>query len=456
MYLDDDTIAAVATGRGPAALGIVRVSGASASAVLAAVVPGSRAAARPRRMLHGTARCPRTSEVIDEVLCFHCPGPKTATGEDVSEIHGHGGPLVLRRLLDAAIAAGARPARPGEFTARAFLNGRLDLTQAESVMALIGARSERAARTAVAHLRGAVADGLGHELDELVAIAAQVEAGLDFPDEDLPLEQTERLTGRLEQIAAELGNAERSYALGSRLVEGARVAIVGPTNAGKSSLLNRLIGEDRALVDRDPGTTRDVVEGGGEIAGIPIVYQDTAGLRPEPGRVERQGIERSRAAAGSADLLLMVIDGAEREVDPRPDLVELLGEDAPSAIVAINKCDLVDWSDRLPPELKRLPAVAVSALTGHGLPELEAAIGAALDSGQAEHEPLLVNARQHAAVKAALDYTLRSAAVLRDNRGVELAAVDLRAARDALAGLWGRDATEEVIDAVFSTFCLGK
>jgi tRNA modification GTPase len=199
-----------------------------------------------------------------------------------------------------------------------------------------------------------------------------------------------------------------------------------------------------------------VVEGRGEIAGIPIAYQDTAGLRPEPGRVERQGIERSRAAAQSADLLLIAIDGAEREVDPRPGLLELLGSGAPPAVVAINKRDLDAWSDRLPAELERLPAVAVSALTGQGLNELQSAIGTALNAGPAEHEPLLVNARQHAAVATALEHTRRSAAVLRENRGVELAAVDLRAARDALAGLWGRDATAEVIDAIFSTFCLGK
>jgi len=456
LYRDDDTIAAVATGRGPAALGIVRISGPESSEVLATVVPGTRATDKPRQMVHGRARDPSSSEIIDEVLCYFAPEPKTATGQDVAEIHGHGGPLVLGRLLDAVLRAGARPANPGEFTARAFLSGRLDLTQAEAVMTLIGARSERAAKTAVANLQGAVAQRLGHELDRLTEIAAQVEAGLDFPDEDLPLDETDRLATALEQVAQSLESAERSYALGSRLADGARVAIVGPTNAGKSSLLNRLVDEERALVDHEPGTTRDVVEGHAEIDGIPIVFRDTAGLRGTPDRVETRGIERSREAASSSDLSLIVIDGADRSPDRSAGLDELLSASASQAIVAINKRDLPDWSDRLPTCLDGLASQAVSALTAQGLPELMDAIAEALGSSEQDHEPLLVTARQHAAVKSALDRTSNAARTLRRHRSVELAAIDLSEARTELASLWGRDASAEVIDAIFSTFCLGK
>jgi tRNA modification GTPase len=332
----------------------------------------------------------------------------------------------------------------------------MDLTQAEAVMTLIGARSERAARAAVANLQGAVAERLGQELDRLTEVAAQVEAGLDFPDEDLPLEETDRLAEILEQVAANLEEAASSYALGSRLADGARVAIVGPTNAGKSSLLNRLVDEERALVDHEPGTTRDVVEGNAEIDGIPILFRDTAGLRESPDRVESRGIEHSREAASSADLLLIVVDGADRRPVSADDLDQLLGDGAPPAIIALNKRDLADWSDELPPPLDRPTAFAVSALTGEGLEDLESAIGRALGATANDVEPLLVTARQHAAVRAALERTRGAARALRLQRGAEIAAIDLGEARARLAALWGRDTAEEVIDAIFSSFCLGK
>jgi tRNA modification GTPase len=456
VHRDDDTIAAVATGRGPAALGIVRITGPDSARVLAAVVPGTRAVERPRRMVHGRARDPSSDQVIDEILCYFAPGPKTATGQDVAEIHGHGGPLVLGRLLDATLRAGARPANPGEFTARAFLGGRLDLTQAEAVMTLIGARSERAARTAVANLQGRVAERLGRELDRLTEVAAQVEAGLDFPDEDLPLDEAARLAAILDEVSLELESAADSYALGARLADGARVAIVGPTNAGKSSLLNRLVDEERALVDHEPGTTRDVVEGQAEIDGIPIVFRDTAGLRDTSERVETRGIERSREAATSADLCLIVIDGAEGSPGRCEGVEELISVTGSPAIVAINKNDLGDWSDRLPAVLDESTSLPISALTGHGLPELKQAIAAALGARDHDHEPLLVTARQHTAVSRALERTSSAAQTLRRKRSIELAAIDLSEARRELASLWGRDAGEEVIDAIFSSFCLGK
>jgi tRNA modification GTPase len=456
LRLDDDTIAAVATARGPAALGIVRISGPRSAEILTAVVPGARAAERPRQVVPGRARCLQTGEVIDEVLCFHCPGPRTATGEDTAEIQAHGGTLVLQRLLEVVVRAGARPARPGEFTARAFLNGRIDLTQAEAVMALIGARSERSARAAVAQLQGAVGDELGGELDALTGIAAQVEAGLDFPDEDLPLEEAARLAERLERVAERLAAVDRSHTLGRHLVEGARVVIVGPTNAGKSTLLNRLVGQERALVDHEPGTTRDTVEAAAEVAGIPVVYEDTAGLRPSPGRVERQGIERTRGAAVAADLLLVVIDAAEPAEPDLSQLEPLLADTAPPALVVLNKLDLPDFDERIPAALGHLPNNAVSALEGDGIENLVHDIGEALGGAEGAHDLVLVTARQHDAVATALTHARRALEVLREQRGIELAAIDLRVARESLAGLFGRDTTEDVIDAIFAQFCLGK
>ncbi|MFO8070589.1 MAG: tRNA uridine-5-carboxymethylaminomethyl(34) synthesis GTPase MnmE [Polyangia bacterium] len=454
-----DTIAAIATAPGRAALGIVRVSGRRAREVLSSLVPGSGAADRPRRMTRGRAADPRSGRVLDEVLCFFAPGPRTATGEDVAEIHAHGGPLVLRSILDAALAAGARVAEPGEFTYRAFLHGRLDLTQAEAVRALIEARTERAARTALGQLEGAIGSELAVDLEELAAISAEVEAGLDFPDEDLPASDCRRLAGRLDAIREHLEKLAAGFGLGRRLEEGACAVLAGPVNAGKSSLLNRLAGAERVLVDPEPGTTRDVIEVRAEVHGVPLSLRDTAGLRSSPGRIERRGIDLAREWAARADVILFVIDAAA----PRPDreteeLIRALLEAAPGdarALLVLNKCDLPGWSDAPPARLERLPRLRVSALSGEGTDHLLDEIGNALRA-LADEEPLITTARQHAALDEAARQLDRAARTLSRYEDPELAADDLRLARTSLAALWGRDAEREVLDALFSRFCLGK
>ncbi|MCP4677358.1 MAG: tRNA uridine-5-carboxymethylaminomethyl(34) synthesis GTPase MnmE [Deltaproteobacteria bacterium] len=455
MYGLADTVAAIATAPGAAALGIVRISGPGAAAALDEVVPRAKASTKPRRVIAEVARNPISGAPIDEVLCFYCPAPSTATGEDTAEIHGHGGQLVMKRLLDAAIAAGARAAEPGEFTYRAFRNGRIDLTQAEGVMGLIGARSERAAQVAYCQLSGDVGRSLGAELDAVIAISAQVEAGLDFPDEDLPLEMAEALAAQLDDTIGKLSRLRDSFVLGARLSEGAHVAIIGPPNAGKSSLLNRLVGEDRALVDKDPGTTRDVVDARGEAAGIPIVFSDTAGLRSDAGRVERRGMEKTAEAARGADLVVVVVDGASSssEFVDKPEVPH-----HERTILGVNKKDLPEWRDMdsLPGVLKDAPRVPVSALTGEGIDHLLETIARMLGNSEGDDDRLLTTARQHAAVAACVKHLEKAAILLRRGSFPELAADDLRSARDNLAVLWGREATEEMLDAIFSKFCIGK
>jgi tRNA modification GTPase len=454
-----DTIAAIATAPGRAALGIVRISGSRAREVLSSLVPGSRAADRPRRMTRGRAVDPRGGRVLDEVLCFFAPAPRTATGQDVAEIHAHGSPVVLRSILEAALASGARAAEPGEFTYRAFLGGRLDLTQAEAVRALIEARTERAARTALGQLEGAIGSELEHDLEALAAISAEVEAGLDFPDEDLPASDCHRLAGLIDAIRGHLEELAAGFGLGHRLEEGACAVLVGPVNAGKSSLLNRLAGADRALVDPEPGTTRDVIEVRAEVHGVPLSLRDTAGLRSSPGRLERRGIDLARDWAGRADVLLFVIDAAA----PRPDreteeqIEELLRAAAGGAraLVALNKCDLPGWSDAPLARVERLPRLRVSALSGEGIDSLLDEIGAAL-LALVDEEPLITTARQHAAVDGAARQLDRAARTLGRDGDPELAADDLRLARTSLARLWGRDAERDLLDALFSRFCLGK
>ncbi len=450
-----DTIAAVATASGPAALGIVRISGPHAGAVLDAIVPGARATSKPRRVLSSTAENPRSGVPIDSVLCFFCPAPRTATGEDTAEVHAHGGPLVLKQLLAAALQAGATAAEPGEFTYRAFRNGRIDLTQAEAVMSMIGARSERAASVAFNQLSGELGRSLSTELDAIIAVSAQVEAGLDFPDEDLPIEAATEMAKRLEQSVARLAGLRDTFALGSRLTEGARVAIIGPPNAGKSSLLNRLVGEDRALVDPEPGTTRDVVEARGETGGIPLVFSDTAGLRSDAGRVERRGIEKTINTAKGADMLIVVLDGAA----PRGgDIADLAVPTHDRTLVVINKMDLPEWRDTInfPGGLATAPRVAISALTGQGIDVLLAKAAKMLGDRDAEDLEVLTTARQHAAVSACAEHLEKACRLLGQGSDPELAAADLRWARENLATLWGREATEEMLAAVFARFCIGK
>jgi tRNA modification GTPase len=454
-----DTIAAVATGAQAAALGIVRISGPEAARVLAAVVPDARAAEHPRRMCHGRAVDPRTGRHLDDVLCFFAPGPGTATGEDAAEIHGHGGPLVMRALLAASLAAGARAAEPGEFTYRAFCSGRIDLTQAEAVMGLIAARSERAARAALRQLEGGLAARLEADYRALTQTAAALEAGLDFPDEDLPPAAASSLADELDAISDSLGRLADSFASGERLTSGAVVALAGPANAGKSSLLNRLAGAERAIVDTEPGTTRDVVEIEIVLNGVPVRVSDTAGLRPSPDRLEDKGIEKAIAAARAADLVVIVLDGSEADT-VSSEIERLIGDGGARsrpAIAAINKCDLPGWrEDRVPGHLASYRHIRVSALTGEGCDELARAIGATLAGDEDPNEIVLTTARQHAAVSAAALGARDAAGRLRRGSLPELAAADLRFARDALASLAGRAADTDVLDALFSSFCLGK
>ena len=451
-----DTVAAIATGSGSAALGIVRVSGLKAAEVVEAVVSGSRLAARPRRVVAGVARCPRTDELLDEVLCFYCPGPRTATGEDSAELHGHGGLLVMERLLRALLDAGAEPAEPGEFTYRAFRNGRLDLSQAEAVMGLIGARSQRAANVALRHLRGELGLSLDCELRKLTSIAAQVEVGLDFPDEDIPPARGEELAHKLRSVAARLTVVRDSFELGKRLSRGARVAIVGPPNAGKSSLLNRMVGEKRAIVDHEPGTTRDMVEAHVELGGIQVTFQDTAGVRAEAGRVERQGMEKTIDAAEAADLVLLVVDGASGAENEIGTLLRSVPNAIDKMLLALNKVDLPGWRDRVDSRLFGVKRVPISALTGEGMEDLARKVGEKLSFAGEDDTVVLTTARQNMAVEASLAHVTRAAEALVRGDDPELSAEDLRRAVHQLASLWGRSAADDVLDEIFSTFCIGK
>lgn len=456
----DDTIAAIATAPGEGALGVVRVSGPAAFAVAERVFRPARGGGRWEgfRARYGWAVHPRSGEVLDEVVALAMVGPRSYTGEDVVEFSCHGGPVVLRRVLEAVLAAGARLAEPGEFTRRAFLNGRIDLAQAEAVIDLIRARGEWARRAALAQLGGALSRRLREVREGIVRCLAHVEALLDFPEDEVEAWGEAELRARVEELAAEVAGLSAGYEAGRLVREGVRVAIVGRPNVGKSSVLNALLGEDRALVTAVPGTTRDVIEEGLVVEGVPLVLADTAGIREAGDEVERLGIERAREVLRDADVILLVVDAAAGWTEGDEAVAGLV--DPERAVIALNKVDL--GRPRVERAvLERLfagrPVVEVSALEGRGIEELRRLLARAAWSGVAPREGLLVTrARHRDALERCREGLERAGAALREGLPADVVAAELRRAAGAVGEITGETVDEAVLETVFREFCLGK
>lgn len=444
----DDTIVAIATPPGRGGVGIVRLSGPEAGEI------GARLFDRPlrdRRLVHGRIIDPADGSLIDQALAVLMRQPRTYTREDVVELQCHGGPIVLRRVLAAALALGARAAEPGEFTLRAFLSGRLDLAQAEAVAATISAQTDAAQRLAASGLEGDLSRRLTEPRAALVRILAYISARADFPDEDVPAED---LRPRLAAARRALAQLAASAATGAVYREGVRTAIIGRPNVGKSSLLNRLVRRERAIVTDIPGTTRDVIEETVSIDGVPLVLIDTAGINETSDPVERLGIERSRAALAQADLVLLVLDGSRPLTSDDLALVEAAR--ARRAIAVVNKSDLPPAVDAgtLP-----VPAVRVSARTGEGTEALVAAILACLgDDGAtlAIEHAVTATSRQVDALRRALAGVDDALATASGAAPEDMIGVGVREAVVALGEITGDTVTEDLLDAIFSEFCIGK
>ena len=451
MAIHSDTIAALATPAGVSALALIRISGKDTKAVAAAAL-GS--APRPRVATH----CDYIGAggAIDDVVATLYEGPNSYTGEDSLEIACHGSPFIARKILSDLLGRGCRPAGPGEFTQRAFLNGRMDLSQAEAVMDLISARSDRSLAAARAVLRGALGRHLAGLTEGLVGALATVEAYIDFPDEDLPPEDGARLS---ERVAAVLAGTDRLLATertGALLRHGFATVILGEANAGKSSLLNRMLGDERAIVSPEPGTTRDFIEAPASAGPHALRLVDTAGLNPRATGIEAVGVERALEQARSADILLVVADAAR----PVPPLPPALGEciNKSNTIFVLNKADLLGGRAPAAAAPPGFTAVAVSALTGQGIGALVGEIARLAEAMQdtVGEERIAINVR-HAHYLALARSCLGSAlAKIAERAPSELLASDLRGALDAFGEISGRVDNERMLDQLFASFCIGK
>jgi tRNA modification GTPase len=451
----DDTIAAIATPIGEGGLAVIRISGAQALAAADRIFsPVGKHSLKPSAAASHTIQfghIVREGKIIDEVLVAVMRAPRTFTREDIVEITCHGGILPAKLVLDAALANGARLAEPGEFTRRAFLNGRIDLAQAEAVADLIHSRTELALSAANEQLAGKLSQRINQLRDDLLKTLAHVEAYIDFPEEDIAEETKEQLLTRLERGVAFMDELLRTANEGQILRRGIRAAIIGRPNAGKSSLLNQLLGHDRAIVSPIPGTTRDTIEETANIRGLPVVFIDTAGLREARDEIEVEGIRRSRDSLQKAEFILHVFDASEPllEADEK-FLSEFSGK---KRILVRNKIDL-------PPklELRGQQFVDVCCLTGKGIETLKDAIKDLVWSGEIKTEMLhvMINSRHQEALSRARASTVRTIEAMRTGATLELAAMDLRIAVNAVGEIVGKTATEDLLDMIFSQFCIGK
>jgi tRNA modification GTPase len=443
-----DTIAAISTPAGEGAIALVRISGVNAIDVAEKIFRGKENPSRfGSHVQHFGEIVDGKGRLIDQVMFSIHRAPASYTGEDLLEISCHGGTLVTAKVLEACLRGGARAARPGEFTERAFLNGKMDLTQAEAVIDLIRARTDLALRSATEQLEGRLGEKIRKIRDELVSLLAHIDASIDFPEEGISPDEGEKLCARLgsvrEEIAALLATADQ----GRILREGVRVVIYGATNAGKSSLLNRLLGYDRVIVSETHGTTRDTIEETANLDGLPIRLLDTAGLRASASELEQEGIVRTERSLQLADLRLHI---ADRNAPKPSHFDERAGNS--NEIVVLNKSDLPEDSD-----WNNFTALRVSCMTEEGLPELQKEILARITKQNLRPESTVaINARHRDCLRRALESCDRAGAALGQRLSPEYVAVDLNEALRAVGEVIGVVDVEQILDSVFGQFCVGK
>jgi tRNA modification GTPase len=447
----NDTIVAIATPPGRGGLGVVRISGANATAIAGKILHFPRELAWESWTAALAELADQHGHAIDQVVVTFFERPRSYTAEDVIEISCHGSPVVLRHCVERAMAEGARPAEPGEFTLRAYLHGRIDLPQAEAVRDLIEATTLYQARIAAQQVEGSVSRRIAPLKEQLLELISLLEAGIDFAEDDVSVAAGAEILRRIEPVEHGLENLAASFAYGNIVRAGLTLAIVGRPNVGKSSLFNRLLEQDRAIVTEIPGTTRDLVSEVAAIHGIPVKLVDTAGIRQGEGLVETLGIERSFQAMADADLTLVVVDRSAPIDAKDRELIER-AQSQGRTLIAANKSDL--------PTRAELPenAVAVSALTGAGIENLRAAIfDAVAPGGAAEPEAGFVTSLRHEQLlRESLEYLAKARAAVGENIPHEMLLLDLYGALRPIDAITGATTADDILNRIFSTFCIGK
>ena len=455
-----DTIAAIATPPGEGSIAVIRMSGVDAEQIAAKIFSPHRdkkSKLQSHRLYHGTLRDPKSARAIDEVLLAIMRQPRSYTGEDVIEIHCHGGAFIARRVLQLVLSEGARQAEPGEFTKRAFLNGRLDLSQAEGVLDLIRARTESSATLALNQASGTFSHWVEELRSGLLNVLVQVEAAIDFPDEEIELLKRRELAQEVINLNEKISVISDTYEWTRLFREGAKVCICGRPNVGKSSLMNALVGEERVIVTPVAGTTRDVIEDSINLDGLPVTLWDTAGIRNTADEIERIGVHLARDYLEKSDARIIVIDGSLPLSAEDNELV--IANDPAKALIAINKTDLpgalsegdlkaLDW---------RIKRCRVSAKTGAGVPELKQELRNLIIDKEIEFSPVAItNVRHRSALQRAESALRHATESLSDGFAAEFVAVDLNEARQALEEITGLINSDDILDKIFSNFCIGK
>lgn len=449
-----DTIAAISTPLGEGGLAVIRLSGPEAISIVDRCFKGKAPLSSvPSHTLH-YGHIVHQGQNIDEVMTAVMRAPRTFTREDVVEVSCHGGILITKQVLDVLLADGARLALPGEFTRRAFLNGRIDLTQAEAVIDLIHARTVLSIAAAQDQLAGKLSAKIGLLRDDLMHVLAHVEAHIDFPEEDIAPDTQKILAQKLSHSNIFITKLLSTAQEGQILRRGIRVAIIGRPNTGKSSLLNELLGHDRAIVSPIPGTTRDTIEETADIRGLPFIFIDTAGLRHSSDPIEREGIRRSHESIDKAEVIILLLDGSEPMTSEDANQMQRY-TDRP-CLVVVNKVDL--------PVRLELPAevasrcLRISCTNGNGIENLKDQLKAMIWSGTVDVDmaDVMINSRHQNALQRAQKAVEATINGLRDNLSLELAAMDLRIAANAVGEIVGKTATDDLLESIFSQFCIGK
>lgn len=453
---NDDTICAIATPPGVGGIGVIRISGPSSLNILRSMWRGKNIENFISRQLY-LGNLMLGNRLLDQVFAVYMAAPHTYTGQDLVEYSCHGSPIVLRQILDGCIRLGARLASPGEFTRRAFLSGKLDLIQAEGVANLINATSDRSAKIAAEQLAGRLSTEIKSAYDQLSDLRAYVEASIDFPEEDIEYLGKGKVADRIEALERHCANLSDSYQEGRLIVEGVRVVIAGRPNVGKSSLFNKLVGHERAIVHNTPGTTRDIVEEFISIDGVPFRMRDTAGVREAPDEVERLGIERTREELAKADIVIAIFDGS---FGPQSDDLKLLESIEPArSFTVINKVDIAHGANivSLKEAMLKWNPIQISAKTGEGIEDLKAAIVEWAVCEECCSEGAIITSERH---KLSLDNAIgalrKAAAAIIMKEPIECIAQHLTSGAENLASIIGLSASDDLLDRIFSKFCIGK